>query len=1455
MSQSAKVYKRRQSTPSRHSKKIARHDVLSSVHPGALLLLRRLGRELVVAETGKLSAFALEGADENIYARLEWEVELPQPPAAIAATIHGILVAWNQDGRTLLVLAEGGRLTRVANLAGTLTALTASRTDALLATQECGAFSGHLWRIDVHRCAVTAELPLPNARVDLQVDVNGQWLTIVDKAASTVTTTPTSLAGVPLSASGPSNAPVAPADSPGHQATCCCCVCRPSGQNAGSQPGTPAGGPPGSGGNPPGGSTPSGTTPGGVQTGTAGVPTGNGGSVVGQGGRVGHHDPGDDGTIPCSVDLLWQVDRLLLTAGFVVATDAAARNLAVMAFEPFRVVEERQFGRAPFRMALDREAPVMLVRDLARQEWTLLHLDVASALDKAINAFLPPILEAESATFYGVHIESLLGGHAPTKGPIKALLFPIIEKSQIFSSGDISNWAEYLDRTMVPAVLDYYTENSFGQLHDVTFQTFGRDVGPKAGPIQLPRHYLSDYYWDKWDPAKLILTRTNVPAGAEIVLDGREFMTIGVQPDGGLPAETVDVGFAALAFVQDHDLFPVQVRFDAADTLALEVTTPAGSSATLNLKFTAKTIDIDRTNVAAKLHELETYLDGILLAAETAAKLPKQPMTKRLFGTPVAHRIAKSGLDFGRLAVTVGGAATLGPQLAVRSAIASVAGTDPLGMNSALVGTIAATSAPELQAYINLMLDLSREAKGFDESTRRLDDASVSFDGGTLTTKIPISVVVGGPAASLSLKPGDFFGLNDLFTTSAASPNSATTFNNSQAMRDADALFTDVFTAATQRLLDAGRDPKQELAGWHVAMLIPVDEPVNDPADSTSVQPWENWAVTPLFKPITFRGVETFGTVSYRKDKSVQLKSVWTLDFFTTGNLDVLKNGRPDVALICHELGHGVGFRDLYWQTGYREDLAYLDKWAIMSSHPNKPHHSGYHKFQADWITADRMTVIPPTEPSQTTNTEVLLVPVELWDSSYPADARAAFGTGPDMPVVQLVRLDLGGDGAVYDLIEARQKGAHFSQNLPAGAPGILITNAIEPWDDQRYAFNGNYRRELQLLNPANILSNPGDSFDLAKAAGLSAKGIVVTVVDRKLVRDANIFRIKVTRTNTDFIDLYFSNADPYYQNTDLWVDWAGDNPSKDPKDHDEYPLGKPRDQGETIHVPHAGTELHWVVARLRNRGHVHAENVRLNFKIFLPPGGGDRNGNFQSIGTTTIADMPGDDVPVSSPLAWQVPAGFHGHTCLAVEIKDYKIPKDSDGAALASDDVWVANNHAQKNVDEFVPLQASPYEVTEFDYGVHNDAPRPEYAYLEPDGLPYGMKLTVTPPLQLVPPKSTVLFHCKLELDDKIIDAGCRSDRQFRLVTWRRDPESTTKWGGVQYKVRPRKRCAVSITGFWTDGIQITGSVSPNPGGGVLRLRLAFDGIDAVWVPLSLATGGTYVWKGQPPLGQSAST
>jgi hypothetical protein len=782
---------------------------------------------------------------------------------------------------------------------------------------------------------------------------------------------------------------------------------------------------------------------------------------------------------------------------------------------------------------------------------------------------------------------------------------------------------------------------------------------------------------------------------------------------------------------------------------------------------------------------------------------------------------------------------------------------NPLGTMH--VGNQTVDDTNELGAYLEVCVLTAENATHPGDVTRWIHPLSApQFDPSkqTLTTTLAVGDDIGGPAASITLASSA--NLGQLFSASSTTPNSESTANNSEAVRDD--IFTPAWSGAVTQLQNANVDPKSVLMPqdpWHVVIVLPVEPAVEHAGDPDSVQPSEMWNVTPLYRPFAFRGFDQFTTVRATQDDTIQLQAVFNLDFFIAGDPAKDPNvGKPDVAVMCHELGHGLGFRDLYPATGYRADLHYLNSWAIMADSGVTSHHCGYHKLEVGWITDDRVATVAPTQPDQQTSQEFLLVPIELWDSNYPADARAAYGVPANTPVVQLIKLDLGGDEAEFGLIEARQNGAHFSQNLPA-SPAIIVTNALDKWDDDRWSFNNAYRREVQLLNPyapdspAFPLVAPGDSLDLAKAPGLPAAGITVTLVDVKNVRAASVFRVKVDRKNTAFVDLYFSNADPYYKNPDLYVDWPGDNPSKaDPsKDFDPYPLGSPTDQGDAVRVPPQGSETHWIVARVRNRGGVPVDDVKLEYLVFTPPGGGDTTGRTDSIGTITIPAVPANDVPAYGVLTWEVDKNY-GHICLKVQIADYKIPADSGGAALASDDVTLADNHAQKNVDQYIPLGGSPYDPIEFDYGVHNDAIRTEIAYLEPDNLPAGMKLTVTPRRQPVPPKATVMFHCRLELDDNIIDAGCRSDRQFRIVTWRQDPESSVRWGGVHYKVMPRKRCAATLAGWWDyrNTVNLHGAITPNPNGGTLRLWLAFAGTNPIWSTTPLAPDGTFTWQGPAP-------
>ena len=229
---------------------------------------------------------------------------------------------------------------------------------------------------------------------------------------------------------------------------------------------------------------------------------------------------------------------------------------------------------------------------------------------------------------------------------------------------------------------------------------------------------------------------------------------------------------------------------------------------------------------------------------------------------------------------------------------------------------------------------------------------------------------------------------------------------------------------------------------------------------------------------------------------------------------------------------------------------------------------------------------------------------------------------------------------------------------------------------------------------------------------------------------------------------------------------------------------------------------------------------------------------------------MPKGDEKVQKGLRWDVAPGTSGHSCLLVRIEDYRIPRDSSGAALGSDDVWQVNNSAQKNVDKYEALRVNPYQPVEFDFSVHNAGVTAEESYLEPEHLPFGMTLTVSPPWQVVPAGATVLFHCRLALDSRIVAAGCRNDRRFRITAWREHPESAERWGGVEYEIRPREKTAVSVSGSWDykNLVELQGKVTPNPGGGTARLRLDYANHQARWVKVNVSASGAFAWTETSP-------
>lgn len=1403
---------------------------LPALDHDTIALLNAAG-EVVLANGCQVRTYQLHG--QSWRADRDWE--FPEVVTALADTRAGLIVA--AGGHIHCATPEGVRT--VARVEGTVRSLTGAGTGAYAAVGREGRLDGSLIEIDLLQSVIVSERSLRSSRVTLSTDDTNTFLGIGDGETFQV---------VRMASTRPCP-PVMPAAEPPHPAPTedpCHCKAR-NGENDGTQ--TPGAEQP-----------PSRPAVDPCDPGQTGVPTPDGGRIVRNGAGVTKHPPGAGRPWdPCRSHLFFQVESIRQAGSYIVATDREARNVAVLAAGDLQVLHQAQFRKGAVVLSHPAQ-PRMLVYDRRSSAWsdTAFNLLVRLPIDH-IPQFDPALL-AEPNTFTGSPMNVLRGTRAPATGVKKVLMLPVVDPGQAFNDADLPRLTAYLRRTAFSHVAEYYREVSFNMLKDIQFAVYGVDVGP-GGPLRLPRP-ISAYYNPPYVGAHVDMIKSGLTFPASIVFDGRESMTLNVQPQtGGQPASVLNVKFSAILASGKLPLYPAQVHFGGTERATIFVKRPDGSSAALNLVFPPLTIDIaSDSELATKLPLIEAYLDGVIATAETSAGIPA-----RLFTKPAIRRVFQDSPGPGLLVTTLSHSVATGVKLEVISITYSGA-TDSLGLKSAFTGkfTITTGNNISLQAYLDFVTVLAQEAAGFDVNRRRLaTDPVLNANTGTLTSQLFISQVDGGPGAAMSVS--NPVNMDVLFDTVNSVPNTNVTAGRSNTPKDGndgfDGLVDDAFTAAVDRLAPPGKhlekklDIAQFFQDYEAVFVGIVHPPKADAAEPNTVRPDEIWSAGATSWH-DFRAMEGPRTGHFRPNPT-------DIQFFSNWNIAPLEVP-PSVLMLCHEFGHALGFGDLYKrEAGYRDDLLYMGNWSMMDNHDSGSHHCGYHKWQAGWITDSRVkTVLRPPDDNPVT-TEVLLVPVEFWPDgdAIIGQARAAFGM-PQAEVAQLIELELGGDGDVFGLIEARQKkGLSFSQSLPA-EPALLVTNCIVFWDPNRYAFEHRYRASVHPLHQPSQLQNVGDSFDLARGQKLPAKGIVVSIVDRKTVSGIEVFRVKVVRQNSrEFIDLYFSTADPYYKNPDIWVDWTGDNgpegkSSTDPKDaHIYVDLDEPKDQGEKIRVPDSGHELHWMVARVRNIGNVRAEHVKLNFSVCEPPGAGDR-GEFKVRDTVMLAAVPptGRDQPIYAKSPWPIPAGFKGHTCIMVEVADFKVPLDATGVALASDDVWQANNRAQKNVDQIGHSHDSPFDPVEFDFSVNNSGEWPEVAYLEPEGLPYGMQLTVMPKRRKVAAGETAIFRCTLQLDDKVLDASCLGDHDFRINAWRVDQESSIPWGGVEYQVRPRKRTRADLSGSWdwTNLVEISGHVSPGNIVGKVRIRLAYTGLPARWVTADLKPGGTFEYKEKAPAGTS---
>ena len=1065
---------------------------------------------------------------------------------------------------------------------------------------------------------------------------------------------------------------------------------------------------------------------------------------------------------PCKQRLDFAISKLIRTGKHLLAANALGRDLVLMDGHNLRILHVHSFGRDGATLATSHDAKIILAYRWVSRSWLALDID-------AVVENLPPLdrsgsTPAESITFYGHNPEDLPTLPSPKLGPFRVIALPVVEPGQDFGDPDVSRFGAFMHPNSFDVIHRYYNEVSSGQvspgLIDMQIELFGSDVGPSGRPLLMPASFKS-YFYPAFIRGGLVASVTTGASPYNVALDGTEQLTLHVVPREE-PEQDLTVPFYTIGFSTLHDPFPVTLVFDGSGAAQWQVVDSAGRTWNLSLNFPPHTIDIEAADVDAGLTELRTYLISVLHNAEAAANVP--PGT-HLFDIEV-RRVKRAGADFGNLDINfrhVGGPGVI-PAIVN---IVTQSNLTLLGFDNPITGQFSfGTDQGRLQSYLTRAIREAEADAGYDFNNSLIRSVSVTFVTGVLTINIMMSDDDGGGSETQNafISVLDVWKLDSLGFNAATPVFGETNVNDQNTLRDDFKLVHDAFTAAIDRL--GGGGGAVAFLEQYSAVLIAI----------VGAPPAGEWnAGQPDVAGLRMFQVDM--TAQHNSNDSIQLRRPY---------IGTILDATPDNTTMAHELGHALELPDLYHEDGYRDDLRYMGNWDIMNFHQNLPHLCAYHKYALGWIRPERIEPVPKPEPTGPTSRESLLVPVEYWDDGMEAAVHSTFGN--TMPVRQAMHIDLGGDGHMqFDVVEARQKGIEFSQFLPASG-AVLVYNAIDINDDSRYVENHLYRRKIHLLNTGFDLANAGDVFDLAAAPELSAVGVKVSIIDKRPVLrpygTVNVFHVRVDREQAAFVDLCFTEASPVWKCPDIWVDWSGDNPSPtdDPDNHHQYPEGEPSGQGEKVRYPSSGTELHWVVARVYNMGTAEAKNVKINARRYLA-GAGDTT-NPPIFRSETVEEVPAGGF-VTIPLRWDVRREDKVHQCLRCDIADWELPTDPPGViALASDDVWLSNNFGQKNVTQFVALGGSPYEPISFQYSVTNDGIDSERAFLEPEGLPLGMKLTVSPRLRVIAPKETAIFNCTLELDANVIgDPHCTNDREFLLVTWRVAHDSPERWGACKYQ------------------------------------------------------------------------
>ncbi len=1205
---------------------------------------------------------------------------------------------------------------------------------------------------------------------------------------------------------------------------------------------------------------------------------------------------GDDR--PCHARLGWPGGSVNRTRRAVAVTSKDGRRLAIL---DGRTLERLYEVRSPTRIT------ALASRDSDRifmlgAEGTLTVLDPTPILPD-----LSPQITSDtsSAVHMGVWppVAYDPGGIA-TGGHRNVLIVPMREPGQTFN-GDTK---DFRDDLQIQAILErvdaFYREATYHREPDhygmtLVFRWFGADTpslytGP---PLVMPRNFRT-YWGPAWDPGAVRGTVPVPGGGLALSFSGDETLSLRAIPS---PADTFDprvfdVRFPAASYRgRIPDALPT-ISFGPsmapARTLTIDGTDRSGSPFSISVDTTALSgttpVDLVRSTLEDNTSQQEALADVIeeLLDASGSGALFERPSVIWQDDDNQAGMLHVS-LSFGAAG---GGSA---PQvtsvnlddLLSELGAGSRAATFALpGDESSLATYIARIVADACVRHTDFGSDLSRAY--FDFIAR---PPTVTIEGGDVAVRINLSTRHGRMPATIEV--ADQSGLEKIGMDAPESIVGADTgFSGSGGPTFKDVtLHDDVYTAMIDAIIEAW-------GGDEDAAINEINRYFNcagleDLPTQCAFELIHCVVVTPVFPVVfhsgsepdiaTLRGNCNPTTMSDLKAESrsrvvqpIGANRRKIVMFITPESIDDTSRDEASAATLAHELGHGLlALPDLYSGGGLRTDVQYVDNNCLMGSSSSFSHFCAYNKRIKGWLADDAAVVIDRPDGADPVSREIVLIQLEHWDPLMDANARAVLahsllsGMTQGTPVVAAVFLRLGGDGRQFNVIELRGRGERFSQEI--SPPRIVLTNAVDPEDDTRYAeteLEGAgttwdvleaYRRKVHLIFDGLTSDLPVPaSFDFATEPEFPEVGLIVTVEEWATgstgTSDFAVARVRVNWTRGRAIDVGFKESTPGWQSPDIVIfkpEELVDGPPEFPEDQDP-------ETEETFRVPGPNEDplVHQVAVRVWNVGDAEALNVQVRLVLRHPEGDGDWKSISNQEELIDLLNPSRTDPPAIVRFDWEVSSEDDTHVCFRAEIGDRDVPVNDAGVALASDDTNHHNNWAQQNVFILESVADSPPKPVEFMFQVSNTGSYIEEARLVPRGMGPGARLTVTPAVLRIAPRSRGMFRIKVELEEYLLDARCNKDITFILEAWRRDDDSEERWGGAKYVIKPRRRTETVLDGgIMFERVHLFGHVSPDVGAQRLLLHIQIPGQPSVWETITLGPAATFDFEleGEFPAGE----